>query len=182
MDRKPHGSAGLSATRRRRRRAGLPIAIGIVVALLGTMIFVAEPIRTSSVSMMPTIADGSELVVNKIAYSGSAPERNDIVLISMPGAEEDLLVKRVVALGGDVIGMEDGVLVLNGIPLDEPWVDQPSIDGNYFGPVQVPEGHVWVLGDNRAESIDSRAFGPVSLDDIVGRADMRLWPKPGRLS
>ena len=87
-----------------------------------------------------------------------------------------LLLKRAVALGADEVSIEDGVLLVNGVPVDEPYVDLSRVDGNYFGPRVVPAGSVFVLGDNRADSVDSRDFGPVPLTALVGRVRLRLWP------
>jgi signal peptidase I len=75
----------------------------------------------------------------------------------------------VVAVGGDRVALEYAVLVVNGRPVSEPYVDHSRIDGTYFGPVTVPAGHVFVLGDNRFGSIDSRVYGPVPLDAVTGR-------------
>ena len=80
-----------------------------------------------------------------------------------------LLVKRVAAVGGDTVGIEDGVLVVNGRPVRESYVNHDSVDSVYFGPVTVPNGSVFVRGDNRSASVDSRSFGAVPLGDIEGR-------------
>ena len=87
-----------------------------------------------------------------------------------------LVVKRVAAVGGDTVGIEDGVLVVNGEAEREGYVDYGSVDGFYFGPVDVPPGEVFLLGDNRANSEDSRDFGPVREDEVVGRVLVRVWP------
>jgi signal peptidase I len=86
----------------------------------------------------------------------------------------------VVAVGGDEVGIEDGYLVVNGHTVEEPYVDHRVLDGVYFGPVTVPPGSVFMMGDNRANSVDSRTFGPVRRDTIVGRVMVRIWPNPGR--
>jgi signal peptidase I len=91
-------------------------------------------------------------------------------------------VKRVVGLPGDQVGLEDGVLVVNGEPRCESGIDPAPLDGVWFGPVTVPEGRVFLLGDSREHSIDSRDFGPVELDDVVGVVQVRVWPSPGALT
>lgn len=161
----------------RSRKITAVAALFGVIALI--LVFVAEPVRTRSVSMMPTITNGTQILVNKLAYRDTLPQRGDIVMFDREG--EDSMIKRVVGLPGDEVGIEDGVLVVNKVELTEPYVDQSSIDGNYYGPVVVPEGMLFVMGDNRSESVDSREFGPIPVDQLVGKADLRLWPSPGFL-
>jgi signal peptidase I len=88
----------------------------------------------------------------------------------------ELIVKRVVATAGDSVGIENGLLIVNGRTVAENYVDNHDMDGFYFGPDTVPPGQVFLLGDNRAESVDSRAFGPVAVGSIEGRVLMRIWP------
>jgi signal peptidase I len=90
------------------------------------------------------------------------------------------MLKRVVAVAGDSVGIEDGRLVVNGAVRREAYADAEAIDSVYFGPVRVRPRHVFVLGDNRANSRDSRTFGSVPQDDLIGRAQARLWP-PARM-
>jgi signal peptidase I len=85
------------------------------------------------------------------------------------------MVKRVVALAGDRVGLADGRLVVNGQRQSEDYVDLASVDSVYFGPEVVPAGSVFVLGDDRADSVDSRDYGPVPLDRVLGRVLWRLW-------
>ncbi len=87
-----------------------------------------------------------------------------------------MLLKRVVAVGGDTVGLEDGILVVNRHVVREPYANTKSQDSVYFGPVRVPRGTVFVMGDNRGNSEDSRIFGPISTDKIVGRAFVIIWP------
>jgi signal peptidase I len=158
---------------RRRRLVAQLVALGCVVALGH---FAAEPMRVSSTSMVPTFRSGDEVLVDKLAYREDQPRRGDLVVFDR---SPDRLLKRVVAIPGDEVGIEDGVLVVNGRPVEEPAVDRRQVDGSYFGPAQVPAGTVFVLGDNRANSVDSRTIGPVPVTDLVGRIVLRLWPGPG---
>jgi signal peptidase I len=87
-----------------------------------------------------------------------------------------LLIKRVVAVAGDSVGIADGVLTVNDKPMRESFVDYNLMDATYFGPVHVPSRTVFVMGDNRSDSVDSRTFGPVPVSDIVGRVLLRIWP------
>ena len=91
-------------------------------------------------------------------------------------ASGDLVIKRVVAVGGQTVGIADGVLKVDGMPVPEPYVDRALVDGTYFGPVRVPPGSVFLLGDQRLGSVDSRSFGPVPVGSIVGRVALRVWP------
>jgi signal peptidase I len=139
--------------------------------LIAVRLFVAEPMRVPSASMEPTLRPGDHVLISKLAE----PRRGDLVVFANAG---DLLLKRLVAVGGDQIGLEDGHLVVNGRTVEEPYVDHHVLEGVYFAPVTVPSGAVFVLGDNRTGSIDSRAFGPVPRSALVGRVALRLWPDP----
>lgn len=152
----------------------------VLLALAGlTVVFVAEPVRIPSDSMAPTLRAGDHVLVDKIGLRNRSPARGDLVVFDSP-AGDGLLVKRVAGVGGDQVGIEDGVLVVNGSPVAEPYLDQGRVDGLYFGPVTVPAGRLFVLGDNRADSVDSRTLGPVAVHDVVGRVLIRLWPVGGR--
>jgi signal peptidase I len=173
-------AAPVAASARRKGRVPRPsrivVGIALVVALVLIRAFVAEPFRIPSQSMEPTLAPGDQALVDKL--SGHSPHRGDLVAFHAPRTDE-VLLKRVVAVAGDTVGLEDGVLVVNGRRIREPFVDYPSIDSVYFGPVRVRAGTVFVMGDNRANSEDSRDFGAVPTDRIIGRAVARIWP-PGR--
>jgi signal peptidase I len=150
---------------------------GAAVLVLGLRTFVAEPIGVPSGSMAPTLRPGDSVVVNKVAYRFGDPRRRDVVVFRRPRSGE-LMLKRIVGVGGDRVGIEDGVLYVNGRAIREPFVDHRLVDSVYFGPVRVPSGAVFVMGDLRSNSIDSRAFGPVPRRGILGRVDLRIWP-PG---
>jgi signal peptidase I len=118
--------------------------------------------------MSPTINDGAHLAVDKFSLRFRSPHRGEIVVARRPDSGE-LVVKRVVAVGGDSVGIDDGRLLLNGSLVDEPYADLGGMPGRFWGPDIVPSGEVFLLGDQRAESEDSRVFGSVELDAIVGR-------------
>jgi signal peptidase I len=130
--------------------------------------FVAEPLRVASVSMEPSLRAGDHVVLDKLSYRLHPPRRDDLIVFHRPG-DGDLVVKRVVGVAGDTVAVEDGVLVVNGTRRREPYVDRATVDSVYFGPVTVPPDHVFAMGDNRAESIDSRAHGPIPVTSVVGR-------------
>jgi signal peptidase I len=147
------------------------LAAGVVTARFT----VCDPLRVSSGSMAPTVCTGDVVVVDHLR-----PDRglavDDIVTFASPvdGSEQ---IKRVVALGGQRVAIADAVLLVDGQPVDEPYVDHASIDGVYFGPVVVPAGSVFLLGDAREVSIDSRAFGPLPTDVVDGRLAGTLWTR-----
>jgi signal peptidase I len=160
----------------RRSRVALLAAIALVLLLgAGARAYVAEPFAIPSESMEPTLWPGDHVLVEKLSYRLSAPHRGDLVVLAAPGGG-GLAVKRVVGLGGDRIAIEDGVLAVDGRRQREPYVDHASVDSSYFGPVVVPAGTVFVLGDNRGDSRDSRDYGPVPRRSLVGRVLLRLWP------
>ncbi|MGV9255371.1 signal peptidase I [Streptomyces sp. NPDC003697] len=135
-----------------------------------------EPVRVESTSMEPTLQVGDHLLVDERAYWRAAPRRGDLVVFDQSGSR---LVKRVAAVAGDTVGIEDGVLTVDGRPVTEPSIDRRALDGLYYGPAHVPDGTVFVLGDNRRHSVDSRQFGPVPVGQVRGRVLLRWWPHPG---
>ncbi|MEA2240630.1 MAG: signal peptidase [Solirubrobacteraceae bacterium] len=149
--------------------------MAVVVLLVLARGVLAEPFRIDSGSMLPTLRAGDRVLVDKRAYRDALPRRGDLVVFHAPRTG-DVTLKRAVGLPGDAVAIEDGVLVVNGGRRVEPYADPDAIDSVYFGPVRVPAGAVFVLGDNRADSIDSREFGAVSRGRLMGRVQVRLWP------
>jgi signal peptidase I len=150
------------------------LAVVVLVAGVATArLTVCDPMRVSSASMAPTVCTGDVVVIDHLG-----PRRglavDDIVTFTSPtdGTEQ---IKRVVALGGQKVAIADAVLEVDGRAVEEPYVDRATIDGVYFGPAVVPEGSVFVMGDNRELSIDSRAFGPLPLEAVDGRLATTLW-------
>jgi signal peptidase I len=149
--------------------------VGIVVLLLLIRGFVVEPVRVHGNSMEPTLPAGAALLIDKVTFQARDPHRGDVIVTSDPRTGE-LIVKRIVATEGDSVGIENGTLIVNGRAVEENYVDNHDMEGFYFGPDTVPSGHVFLLGDNRADSVDSRAFGPVAVDSIDGRVLAKIWP------
>jgi len=161
-----------------RRTVAARAALLVVPAVVfGVGTFLVEPVRVESASMEPTLRAGDHLLVDDRAYRDAPPRRGDLVVFEESGAT---LVKRVVAVAGDTVAIEDGVLEVNGSAVEEPAVDPKTVDGMYYGPARVPAGTVFVLGDNRRHSVDSRQFGPVPVARVTGRVILRWWPRPGR--
>jgi signal peptidase I len=170
-------SAGTARGRIRRASAGLAIAVvGLLMSSVAGLLPV-QIMRVGSDSMSPTI-EAHDLVL--LERGSGAVQRMDVVAAGHPDTGT-LLVKRAVGLGGDRVAIEDGVLVVNGTAVCEPTIDPERLDGVWFGPVTVPPGELFLLGDDRASSIDSRTFGPVPARDVTGLVSSRLWPSPGAL-
>lgn len=158
----------------------LVVALDLVFGVIRPL--VAEPMHVPSESMSPTLQVQDRVLTNKLAYDLSSPERGDLVVFENVETNNDEdVVKRVVGLPGDEVALENGVLLVNGEEQDEPYVTnqelpQHSPNRNSFDAVIIPQNHVFVLGDNRANSYDSRFFGPVPNENLLGEASLRFWP------
>ena len=142
--------------------------------------FVVEAFYIPSGSMIPTLEVGDRVLTNKFIYRFEDPERGDVVVFrTVEGGGEDL-IKRVVGVPGDEISVRNGTLFVNGEAQKEPYVNRDVPDINTYGPMRVPEDSVFCMGDNRANSRDSRFFGPVPYENIEGEAFVTFWP-PSRL-
>jgi signal peptidase I len=153
----------------------LALAAAAVALVVLSLAFVAEPFAVPTASMTPTLRPGDHVLVDKLAYRFGDPRRGDLVVFRPP-VRGGLMLKRIVALGGDRVGVEDGVLHVNGQAIAEPFVDRRLVDSVYFGPVRVPAGAVFVMGDRRSDSLDSRTYGSVPRAQILGRVVARIWP------
>jgi len=125
-------------------------------------------------SMRPNLNWDQRVIVEKVTYGLiHGPRRGDVVVINRP-EEKTLLVKRVVALPGETVAVCGGQVFINGQPLEEAWPVRPG--GPDYPRTRVPDGHVFVLGDNREESRDSRFFGPVPIEQVGGQVKLIVWP------
>jgi signal peptidase I len=156
-----------------------PVAnLALQLAVLATLIaafFVRLP-QVTGLSMEPHIRSGEYVLINTFAYRIGVPRRGDIVAFRHDGDARAIFIKRVIGLPGDRIRIDRGTVYVNGAKLAEPYVQHA--DDRSFGEIAVPPASVYVLGDNRAESEDSRFFGAVSDDLLVGRALAGVWPPP----
>jgi signal peptidase I len=196
----------LDASNERTRRLVVETVLLVVTAVVLAVLlrtFVAQAFRIPSESMVPQLEVQDRVVVSRLAYRLHDPRRGDIVvfdcppragcppvpernvvrrgidtvleslLIRQPAVEE--YIKRVVALPGETVQGKDGGVYVGGRRLVEPYLPPGTVTSD-FGPVRVEPGHLWVMGDNRANSSDSRVFGTIDEDTVVGRATNLIWP------
>ncbi len=157
------------------------IVPAVLIALLINL-FMAQATRVHGQSMEPSLHTNQRLVVEKLSYNRylrqyfgfSGPQRGNVVVIRLPAQSNELLIKRVIGLPGDLVEIHDGQVFVNGEVVAEPYVTDPTA-GSY-GPTTVPPLNILVLGDNRNFSNDSRNFGTVPLKNVVGRAWFSYWP------
>lgn len=149
------------------------IILAFVTALI-LIIFVVQASYINSGSMRPTLEERDRILVNKFVYRLKKPERFEIIVFRYPVQPNRKFIKRVIGIPGDKIEIKDGVVYINGQLLDENYTLSEWY-GNY-GPVNVPEGHYFVLGDNRNNSEDSRFWGFVPKGNVIGKAFLTFWP------
>ena len=148
--------------------------IPAVVIALVINLFLAQATQVLGQSMEPNLHSTQRVVVEKVTYRFfHGPRRGDIVVIALP-EQSEMLIKRVVGLPGESIEVRSGQVYIDGKPLDEPWTVNPG--GGSYGPHTIPPLHVFVMGDNRGASNDSRNFGPVAIEHVVGHAWFSYWP------
>ena len=158
----------------------------IVVAVFVTAavkLFVIDIYEVPTGSMSPTISVSDRIVAEKITVHFGSVEPGDIVTFYDPLGNDRTLVKRVIAVAGQTVDLREGFVYVDNVKLDEPYtLGRPSMPlvpysgRNVSYPYTVPEGHIWVMGDNRTDSADSRYFGSVELDLVIGKAVIVLWP------
>ncbi|WP_047981289.1 signal peptidase I [Ornithinibacillus contaminans] len=160
------------------------LLIAIVLAFI-VRTFLFTPIVVDGPSMQPTLHDRDQMIVNKFPYRFEEPERFDVVVFHANDQKD--FIKRVIGLPGEHIAYKDNVLYINGQPIEEKFLREnkehievttnnftlEELVGNYS---TIPEGYVFVLGDNRTNSTDSRLLGPIPIDQIVGKASVIYWP------
>jgi signal peptidase I len=176
---------------------GLLLTALVIAVVIKT--FLVQPFWIPSESMLPTIEVNDRVMVNKLAYNWSDPERGDIVVFRDPAEPEideslpeavirsvleaigirtrgrDDLIKRVIGLPGETLIIENGKMVVDGVEIAEPYL-APDTIMNDEGPFVVGSNQVFLMGDNRQFSFDSRRFGPIEQDTLVGRAFVTIWP------
>lgn len=169
-------------------KAGVFLASVVIVAFLWNA-FIISPYKVSGISMEPSMEEGDLVIVNRLSYMLSEPERYDIILFSYKYDNNRKLIKRVIGLPGETVQIKDGEIYINDEKLDEYYgvynaikYTGESIGSEIaymnWGPVKLGEDEIFVLGDNRNNSEDSRSsdVGLVKIDDIVGKVTFRIWP------
>ncbi len=157
------------------KRLALDILETIILAVI--LFFginaVSARVRVDGFSMRPTLEHGEFVLVSKVSYILGEVQRGDIIVFHYPRDPKQELIKRVIGLPGDVVKVEDGAVFVNGYELQEPYIAAPPY---YEGRWQVPEGHLFVLGDNRNDSLDSHSWSFLPMENVVGKAVMIYWP------
>lgn len=167
------GSLVLRWLLRALREVAETVIPAVIIALVINL-FLAQATQVLGQSMEPNLHSSQRVVVEKVTYRFfHGPRRGDIVVIDLPGQTE-MLIKRVVGLPGETIEMRSGKVYIEGEQIDETWTVNPG--GSNYGPQTIPPLYVFVMGDNRGASNDSRSFGPVFIDHIVGHAWFSYWP------
>ena len=197
------------AAARRRRGIAEDVALVVIAVAVAVVVraLIAQAYYIPSASMVPQLRVDDRVVVSRVAYHLHPPRRGDIVVFRAPpsletaksssnnpvsgffrsigvalGVTEDqtILIKRVIGLPGETVSGREGRVYVGQDVLIEPYL-RPGVITSDFGPVKVPPGEVWVMGDNRGDSEDSRFFGPIPTHTIIGRAIWKVWP-PWRAS
>jgi signal peptidase I len=156
------------------------VLIGLVLAII-IRIFIAEPRFIPSESMSPTLSTGDRLVVEKVSYYFTKPHDHDIVVFAPPpqlqilGYDQDqAFIKRIIAHGGETLAVREGIVYVNEKPVTEDYIlDTPKYN---LETIEVPEGYVFVMGDNRNNSNDSHIWGFLPQENIIGKAIFTFWP------
>ena len=147
-----------------------------VAASFMIITFLYQPVRVEGTSMQPELRDQDRLFINKFAYRFENISRGDVVVFHYPRDPEKSYIKRVIALPGDSLRIDDGHVFVNGQLIDESYVPRRYRDGRSMPEIVVPQREYFVMGDHRSISSDSRDFGPVDRDLIYGKAAFIYWP------
>ena len=163
---------------RRYGGVGLWVRDLVVAAAASVLIvvFLYQPVRVEGTSMLPQLVDSDRLFINKFVYRISSIERGDVVVFHYPRDPEKSYIKRVIALPGDRLRIDQGVVWLNGKPQTEAYVPEEYRDSRSIAEMVIPEDSFFMMGDHRSISSDSREFGPVERSLIYGKAVFVYWP------
>jgi signal peptidase I len=153
------------------------LMVSVVLAIF-VILFVYQPVKVEGTSMMPTLGDKERIFINKFAYRFGIEsiQRGDMAVFQYPNDPSKSYIKRIIAVPGDTVQIDNGIVTLNGKILDEPYVPEMYRDTMSQPEVVVPPDHYYVLGDHRSMSNDSRAWGLVERHFIYGKAAFVYWP------
>jgi signal peptidase I len=147
----------------------------LAVVLFVSINLITARIRVDGASMEPTLVTGEYVIVSKLSYRLGSPQRGDIIVFHFPRDPKEEYIKRVIGLPGDEVEIKNGVVFVNGQKLNESYL---KVKTDNMGTWRVPAGQLFVLGDNRNNSSDSRSWGTVPIDYVVGKALLVYWPPP----
>ncbi len=149
--------------------------VGLAIILFIIINTVSARVRVDGLSMTPTLQNGEFVLVNRLSYQFGSPTRGDLIVFRSVNQPDWDLIKRVVGIPGDTIAISSGRVVVNGTPLVEPYIKAEPL---YAGHWTVPQGYLFVLGDNRNNSEDSHVWGLLPLRNVIGKALLIYWPPP----
>ena len=159
----------------------IKIVLIALVVIIPIRYFLFQPFYVRGASMEPNFYDNEYLIVDEITYRFSDPERGDVVVVKVPEKKSDFLIKRIIGLPGETVEIKDGDIIIynnenvDGFVLPENYLKE-GLNTSGYKKEEVKEGEYYILGDNRPVSLDSRSFGPLNGDNIIGRAWLRVWP------
>ncbi|XOU93984.1 MAG: signal peptidase I [Candidatus Kerfeldbacteria bacterium] len=157
------------------------IVLIALVVIIPIRYFLFQPFYVRGASMEPNYYDNEYLIVDEITYRFTDPERGDVVVVKVPEKKSDYLIKRIIGLPGETVEIKDGDIIIhnneniNGFLLSESYLKDGMITSGYKKE-EIGEEEYYLMGDNRPVSLDSRSFGPLNGDNIIGRAWLRVWP------
>jgi signal peptidase I len=157
------------------RELPLLLVSAVLIAFI-VKAFVAQPFWVPTGSMIPTIMPNDRVLAVKFIYRISDPKPGDIVVFHPSNGDTRDYIKRVIAVGGQTVRIKDGLVYVDGKPLKESYLSEEYFDSGSLDEIRVPDGYVFVMGDNRPNSLDSRVFGPIPEDKIIGKAILIYWP------
>lgn len=134
---------------------------------------ISARVRVDGFSMNPTLQNGEYVLVSRLSYKFDIPQRGDIIVFAIPTDQQQDLIKRVIGLPGETVSVRQNNVLINGVPLEEPYIAQAPL---YSGEWTVPDGNLFVLGDNRNDSKDSHQWGLLPMENVIGKAMIIYWP------
>src|ERR1700735_687845 len=171
----PTDNGRIPQLRRELRSWTRDLAVGLGL-LLVVIIFLYQPVKVDGTSMAPLLSDQERIFINKFVYRFEPIERGDVVVFWYPLDKSKSFIKRVIGLPGETIELRGGRLYVNGAAQKEIYIPPSYLDGSSYGPITIPEGNYFVMGDQRDSSNDSRVVGAVGRPYIYGKAVFAYWP------